>query len=672
MRRHASIAVIIPALDEEHAIGRVLSGIPAWVDDIVVVDNGSTDRTAEVVRERGARVVAEPRRGYGAACLAGIAALKRPDIVVFMDGDASDRGDEMARLVDPIIDGDADMVIGSRALGTRQAGAMTLPARLGTWLACALIRLFWRVRVTDLGPYRAIKYAALHGLHMRDRDYGWTAEMQVNAARRRLRVLEAPVSCDRRVGTSKVSGTLRGVIGAGTKILLTIFRAALNPRRLGDVPGHERLVVFSRCPVPGETKTRLIPVLGPEGAADLQRRMTAHTLRWAKQVARDRRASIEVRFEGGTADRMRQTFGADFDYGPQGDGDLGERILRTFEEARSTGAAAVVIVGTDCPELTARVAGRAFEALKRHDLVLGPATDGGYYVIGLRRPVPQLFDEVEWGTGEVLARTVRIAGDLGLSVALLEPLDDVDRPEDLPVWERARRRAEGRLAGARISVIIPTFNEAVAISTVISGAMRGRDVEIIVVDAGSDDGTAALARSLGVTVLTSTRNRGRQMNAGAAAATGDILLFLHGDTRLPDRFDEHVRLELARPGVSGGAFELGIDAPAPSLRFIERTVRWRSRRMQMPYGDQALFVTAEVFRRVGGMPELPLMEDIAFVRRLRRKGRVAITPATAMTSARRWLTLGVWRTTLINQVALAAYYLGVSPSRIARWYYRNR
>ena len=152
MRRHARIALIIPALNEERAIAKVLSEVPAWVDDTIVVDNGSTDRTAEIARAHGARVVTEPRGGYGGACLAGMAALRNPDVVVFMDGDASDRGDEMARLVDPIVRGEADLVIGSRVLGERQVGAMTLQARLGTWLACALIRLIWRVAVTDLGP----------------------------------------------------------------------------------------------------------------------------------------------------------------------------------------------------------------------------------------------------------------------------------------------------------------------------------------------------------------------------------------------------------------------------------------------------------------------------------------------------------------------------------------
>ncbi len=229
MRENSKVAVIIPALNEEAAIGGVVAAIPAWVDDIVVVDNGSTDATAAMARDKGARVIREPRRGYGAACLAGLAALTDPDIIVFMDGDASDVPWEMALLVDPIIQGQADLVIGSRVLGAREPGALTPQARFGNWLACRLMYLFWGKKYTDLGPFRAIRRPSLAGLDMQDRDYGWTVEMQVKAVRRGLRVGEAPVSYRRRIGASKISGTARGVLGAGTKILYIIFREAFPP-----------------------------------------------------------------------------------------------------------------------------------------------------------------------------------------------------------------------------------------------------------------------------------------------------------------------------------------------------------------------------------------------------------------------------------------------------------
>lgn len=234
MRNGKTVAVVIPALNEEHAIGRVLAEIPGWVDRIVVADNGSTDHTAEVARGAGATVVIERERGYGAACLAGLAATGPAEIVVFLDGDYSDHPAEMATLVDPIAAGAADMVIGSRVTGTREAGSLMPQQRFGNWLATTLIRLIWRVRYTDLGPFRAIASASLARLVMSDRTYGWTVEMQIKAAIAGLRTAEVPVSYRRRIGVSKVSGTLRGTIKAGWKILSLIGRFALaSPARLG-------------------------------------------------------------------------------------------------------------------------------------------------------------------------------------------------------------------------------------------------------------------------------------------------------------------------------------------------------------------------------------------------------------------------------------------------------
>lgn len=227
MKGEAKVAVIIPALNEELAITEVISAIPNWVDDLIVVDNGSTDSTAMVARSKGARVVFEPRRGYGFACLAGINALKKTDIVVFLDADFSDYPNEMENLVDPIVDGRAEMVIGSRVLGTRERGALSPQARCGNWLACLLIRLFWRVEYTDLGPFRAITHPGLKRLGMRDINYGWTVEMQIKAAVKGLQGMEVPVSYRKRMGSSKISGTVSGVILAGTKILYTIFKIAL-------------------------------------------------------------------------------------------------------------------------------------------------------------------------------------------------------------------------------------------------------------------------------------------------------------------------------------------------------------------------------------------------------------------------------------------------------------
>jgi glycosyltransferase involved in cell wall biosynthesis len=231
MRANRSIAVVIPALDEEAAIGNVVRDIPAWVDKIIIADNGSTDRTAEVARAAGAIVVAEAEKGYGAACLKGIAAAGAVDVIVFMDGDHSDFGEDMATLVDPIIAGTADFVLASRVLGEREKGSLTPQQQFGNWLATTLIRLIWRVSYTDLGPYRAISRTALERLRMADRNYGWTVEMQIKAAEAGLRFAEVPGRYRRRIGQSKVSGTISGSVKAGYKILSIIGRQGFRRLR---------------------------------------------------------------------------------------------------------------------------------------------------------------------------------------------------------------------------------------------------------------------------------------------------------------------------------------------------------------------------------------------------------------------------------------------------------
>lgn len=224
----------------------------------------------------------------------------------------------------------------------------------------------------------------------------------------------------------------------------------------------------------------------------------------------------------------------------------------------------------------------------------------------------------------------------------------------------------------KISIVIPVLNEAPTISQVISIAQTATNVEIIVADGGSSDGTPEIAKSLGVQVVFTTPGRATQMNEGAAAATGDILLFLHADTHLPEGFDTCVRQALAKGGTVGGAFELKIDAPLPSLRLVEKGVNCRSHFLQMPYGDQAIFLKTATFNQIGGFPDLPVMEDFEFVRRLKKQGRIEIVPQPVLTSARRWQQLGVLKTTAINQIVIIAYFLGVSPDRLAFWYKRQK
>jgi glycosyltransferase involved in cell wall biosynthesis len=234
------LVFIIPALNEEAALAPMLDGLRAALDaaacadaDIVVVDNGSHDGTADVARKHGARVVSEPRRGYGQACLAGIAALSAgTEVVAFLDADGSDDPKDLVRLLTPVREGKADMALGSRTLAARAAGAFTPQQAFGNWLATGLMRVFFGARYTDLGPFRLIRREALERLKMKDTNFGWTIEMQIKAHRSGLRVMEIPVSYRKRIaGESKISGSLLGTVRAGWKILWTIAKYGFSSGR---------------------------------------------------------------------------------------------------------------------------------------------------------------------------------------------------------------------------------------------------------------------------------------------------------------------------------------------------------------------------------------------------------------------------------------------------------
>ena len=441
----------------------------------------------------------------------------------------------------------------------------------------------------------------------------------------------------------------------------------------------EKLMIFTRFPIPGESKTRLIPALGAEGAAALQRQMTEHTVRQARKAG----VPIEIRLTGGTEEQMRDWLGDDLQYAEQGDGDLGERMARAFQEHFDAGAERVVIIGSDCPSNHWKNIRKSFQCLEKSDCVIGPAADGGYYLIGFhqdlsirlrrrRRPtcesqrmgraslseragfkIPvKMFQNIEWGTENVLKQTLAAAP---CKPTLLSELDDVDLPEDIP---------------PKISVIIPTLNEEKTLFQTLEKVNEGFNVECMIADGGSTDLTHGVADQKFSHFMKCEKGRGRQMNSGAAAASGEILLFLHADTELPDHWDFLIRAALKNPQVALGAFRFQVKERLRGIGWVEWATNLRSKFFRMPYGDQGLFVRKKIFDAAKGFPDMPIMEDYAFVRRVRRFGKVITLSEPAITSGRRWQQHGVLTVTAINRLMVLGYLIGVPPRILARLYRR--
>lgn len=437
------------------------------------------------------------------------------------------------------------------------------------------------------------------------------------------------------------------------------------------------MLVFAKPPRAGVAKTRLSPALGPEGAAALADALFEDTwsrissLRWARPVLVTPEPDAAEWRSARAASRW-----------PQGDGDLGERLARALERALADGSGGAIAVGTDSPGLPAELLEAAREALERSDAVLGPCDDGGFYLLALRRCPPGLLDDLPWSTDSTFDRTRERLLERGFSVEVLPGWFDVDGPEDLAKLQQridqgavrapstSRQLARLRPHSARISVVIPTINEAGRIESTLQGLTAGGWHEILVIDAGSRDGTVALARGVpGVRVLDAPRGRARQMNAGARAATGDVLLFLHADVGLPPDAREVVAAALADPDVVAGAFRTWTvpDGRRTWIAPLLHLADLRSRYSRLPYGDQAIFVRASVFERAGGFPDQPLMEDLEFSRRLSRQGRIRIVPQRVRVSGRRFLARPVYYFLLVNSLPLF-YSLGVPATRLARLY----
>jgi uncharacterized protein len=427
---------------------------------------------------------------------------------------------------------------------------------------------------------------------------------------------------------------------------------------------------MTRLPKAGSAKTRLIPALGAEGAAELQRQMTEHVVRQARIVAATDRCTVATRITGGTPRHARRWLGVPSK--GQGGGDLGARIERALAEGADRADVAAV-VGADCPAVDAADMRAAMHAAAGCGAAFVPATDGGYCMLAIRRDLRErlagLFESCAWGSEAVLDQSLECLRGIGVSPAVLEPRPDIDVPEDLAQWERVRR--SWYEPPRTLAVVIAALNDADHLERLLRALSEtAPEVRVFIADGGSTDGTAAVGRQAGHEVVEGHHGRGAQFNAGAAEAAkagADALLFLHADCSPPSGLDTAVLAATSDPGVALGAFTFSTGGETPTMRLIERNTNRRARLLGMPYGDQGLFCRSVMWRALGGFPDFPVMEDYEFVRRAGRAGRVVIRPELLITSDRAWRAVGPWRWTRINMGTVARYQLGATPEELAAW-----
>ncbi|MEO6003401.1 MAG: TIGR04283 family arsenosugar biosynthesis glycosyltransferase [Opitutus sp.] len=442
-----------------------------------------------------------------------------------------------------------------------------------------------------------------------------------------------------------------------------------SARTSSSASPSDRVLVFLKAPRPGTVKTRLARDLGDAEATRIYRFLVEQQL-----AALPAERAVEIVFSPDDAEvEMRRWLGDAYDYRAQGGGDLGARLNRAFAAAFAEGRRSVIAIGGDCPDLDAACLASAHDALARRDVVLGPAADGGYYLIGLRK-MAEAFTGIPWSSPAVLATTLQRCADGGLTSTLLAEKEDID---DLASW----RRFEGRRDAARaaslnsaglpaIAVVIPALHEAARIrETVTRARAQFPGAPVIVVDGGSGDGTVERARTAGAEIVESTRGRGLQCQAGAAAAAASgaaWLLFLHADTRLPDNAGEVVTRFIARPEANAATFRLSFDATNPFLRACAWFTRFDS--VFTRFGDQGILIRRSCYEALGGFPAWPLFEDVELLQRVRRKTKLHSLPASVTTSARRFERRGVFRQQWLNARLLLRYLGGASPEALAAIY----
>ncbi len=445
------------------------------------------------------------------------------------------------------------------------------------------------------------------------------------------------------------------------------------------------ICVFAKPPVPGRVKTRLIPLLGSRGAAELAKVFlqdtwaSVSTLPWVKPVL------------ASTGEGLKDFLRGPIEIWLQGGGDLGARLEKVSRRALSDHSY-VIAVGADSPGLPAKYLEQAREALARADAVIGPSEDGGFYLLGLRKCPTGLLSGIPWSAPTTCLETIAKLQAAGLTVYILDDWFDVDTAQDLERLStlitakqieasKTKHFLETHAwcwAGAqpiRCSVIIPTLNEREFLpQTLRALAQQVWIHEVIVADGGSTDGTREwLAAQNFARVVDAPAGKGNQINQGARAASGDVLLILHADCQLPPDAGERIASVLQSQEVAGGCFEVRFNASQPrSLKLVAAGINSRCRLAKAATGDQGIFVRKRIFEQAGGCPDWPLFEDVDLVRRIKKVGRFAVLRSQLLVSPRRHLARGVFRTVLLIYALRLAFWLGVSPFTLKKWFDDSR
>ena len=403
------------------------------------------------------------------------------------------------------------------------------------------------------------------------------------------------------------------------------------------------LIFFVKSPEPGAVKTRLSAEIGRDLAVELYKEIGARSLKAVEGGDYDIRIDF---YPPDKAAEVTAWLGEGRVYFPQAGADLGQRMENAFRSAFRDGAEYVVLAGSDIPDLSGDIIEEAFSMLDDNGAAIGPAKDGGYYLIGFSRKgfVPEVFNGIRWGVDTVFTDTMAAFKRSEAEPHILPELMDIDRVEDIEIAGLSVRK--------KFSVIIPVLHEAVNINRVIRHLRKidsGRSAEIIVVDGSPEMDTLETVEDAGVIKVSSGKGRARQMNEGAAKARTEVLVFLHADTLIPENAFRKIDEVISSGRYIGGAFDLLINSDRRFMKFVTWSAGIRSRITRVPYGDQAIFIRRDYFDKIGGYKDIPLMEDVELMKRVRRRGgRIRILKERAQTSARKYISDGIYFSAIRN------------------------